>query len=475
MSPSHSATDQLLRILSGRLERSAVSGQRSAVDPRPPTPAWAEVADVAVRHSLAPLLYKRLKQSDAWAPIPADVRERLRLAYYVSARRNKRLYQELGPVLRCLRGSGIPVVVLKGAYLAEAVYGDVALRPMCDVDLLVPEEEMQEAQATISGIGFVSGKPEDTTLPPRIHKHLPALVKGDLAVEVHWTIAPDSMPSAMRPDNLWDRVRPTTVAGEDVLALSPEDLLLHLCLHFGYQHHLAGLKFFCDIAETIHHFRGAMDSEVRHRTTETTENLGVRSEPRSSSNSVSSVASVVDSISVPGIDWQQVVERAREWGAARHVDLTLHLARSLLDAEVPDDVLEQLAPGGLDQRLLDTARESVLTETGYGPWMPILQLQGARSFGDKVKLLWKRIFLSRDKMAEAYPASCKSRHLHRYYVLRLRDVIRAYWAHTLRRGLPVVRSRGQDRNVALVNWLRSGKPVRKAKVKAEAKAEEETQ
>ena len=34
-------------------------------------------------------------------------------------------------------------MVLKGAYLAEAVYGDVALRPMRDLDLLVVLEGLQ--------------------------------------------------------------------------------------------------------------------------------------------------------------------------------------------------------------------------------------------------------------------------------------------------------------------------------------------
>ena len=187
-----------------------------------------------------------------------------------------------------------------------------------------------------------------------------------------------------------------------------------------------------------------------------TENRRVRSEPRPSPDSVFSVASVVDSISVPGIDWQQVVHLAREWGAARYVGLTLHLARSLLDAGVPDDVLERLVPGGLDQRVLETARQSVLAQTGYGPWTPFFDLRGARSLGDKVKLFRKRVFLSRDEMAAIYPASRDSRHLYLYYALRLKDVMRVFWSHNLRRGLPMIRSRGQDRNVSLVNWLKSG-------------------
>jgi hypothetical protein len=370
---------------------------------------------MAVHHGLAPLLFKRLKKSDARASVPADAWERLRLAYFASAGRNMRLYRELRTVLRCLRSSGIKVIVLKGAYLAETVYGNVALRPMCDVDLLVPRAELPRAQAVLLDMGGVQRQSEDNELCDTTRLHLPQFVIRDLVIEIHSTIASPTGPVGIDAAGLWDRAHPALIAGVEVLALSPEDLLLHLCLHFCYQHRLAGLRFFCDIAETIHHYRGEMD-------------------------------------------WPQVVDRAREWGASRYVGLTLYLAGSMLDAGLPDDVLERLVPGGLDQRILETARQSALAQTGYGPWVPFFELQGVRSLGDKARLFWERVFLSHGEMAAIYPASRDSRHLHFYYALRLRDVIRSFGSYTLRRGLPVIRSRGRAGNVSLVNWLRSGKP-----------------
>jgi hypothetical protein len=418
MTNPRSAADMLLRFLANSRQPSAVS--------REPTTDWNEVVETAVRHGLAPLLFKRLQESDARAYVPADARERLRRAYFVSAGRNMRLYRELRPVLRCLRSAGVPVIVLKGAFLAEAVYGDIALRPMCDADLMVPGAELPRARAALLDMGGVLRHSEDIESCRRERHHLPPVDIRGFAIELHWTIASPTGPVRIDAAGLWDRAHPATIAGVEVLALSPEDLLLHQCLHFCYQHRLAGLKSLCDVAETIHHFRDEMD-------------------------------------------WAQVVRSAREWGAARYVGLTLHLARSLLDAGVPDDVLEQLVPGGLDQRILETARQSVLAQTGYGPWTPFFDLRGARFLGDKAKLFRKRVFLSRSEMAAIYPASRDARHLHFYYVLRLKDVVRVFLSHNLRRGLPVIRSRGQDRNVSLVNWLKSGKPVRQAKVEVKAK------
>ena len=371
---------------------------------------------MAIHHGLAPLFFKRLKQSDVRVHVPEDAWERLRLAYFAGTGRNKRIYRELRPVLRRLVSERIPVIVLKGAYLAEAVYGDVAVRPMGDVDLMVPRAELFRAQATLLGMGGVRRLSSDEELLDwRRHHHVQPVVVRDVAIEIHWTIVPPNAPVRVDAAGLWDRAHPVTIAGVEVLALSPEDLLLHLCLHFGCDNRFGGLKSLCDIDETIHHFGGKMG-------------------------------------------WALVVHLAREWEASRYVGLTLHLARSMLGAGVPDEVLERLTPGGFDRRILETARESALVPTYRLQSLALIDRWGAMSLRDKAKLSWERVFLSRDEMAEVYPASRNSRHLSYFYMLRLRDVIRTFSANVRRRGSSTAGSRGQDRNAALVNWLRSGKP-----------------
>jgi hypothetical protein len=349
------------------------------------------------------------------ACVPTSVWEQLRLVYFASARRNSRLYRELGPVLRRLHGSGIPVIVLKGAFLAEVVYGDVALRPMCDVDLMVPRAEVPRTQAVLLDMGGIPEHAGDHEWWYRRECHLPAIVIDTLPIEVHWSILP---PGTVSPDTagLWHRARPASVAGVEALVLSPEDLLLHLCLHSSYRENLrGGLRPLSDIVETI---RRCGD----------------------------------------GIDWALVVRLAHEWGATRYVDLALSLARSMLAAAVPDEILERLAPDGSDRRILQTARESILAQVDYSPRAPFFDALGARSFGDMVRLTWKRVFLSRDEMAAKYPASRNSRCICLYYGLRLRDAIRALGAYAERRGLPAIRSRGRARRASLANWLRSEKP-----------------
>jgi len=400
-----SRTDELLlSCLSGRAPGSG--------DPGPATTDWSKVVAKAVDFGLAPLLYKRLKEGGARARVPADSWKLLQLHYFVNSERITRRFRTLRTVLECLHSAGLPVIVLKGAYLAETVYDDAALRQMNDVDIMVPKAELPRAQAALLALGCTQIEPVDIETY-RDDYRLPEFYLHDLPFEMHWTIALPTGPVRIDVDGLWSRSRPATIAGVEVLALSPEDLLLHLCLHTRYLHQHFAPKPLCDIAETVHHFRD-------------------------------------------DLDWAQVVVRAHEWDAARHVGLALHLARVMLRVEVPDSVLEQLVPGGIDPRLLETAKEFTLAQKECRQVVPLFDQLGAESFGDKARLVWKRVFLSRTEMAETYPASRNSRLLYRFYVLRLRDVIRTYWSHTFRRGRLTVQSHGHDPNAALVNWL-SGK------------------
>ena len=242
----------LLRCLSDGREPSAVS--------REPATDWNEVVEVAVREHLAPLLFRRLKESDARAGVPADAWKRLRRAYFTSGDRNTRLYRELRTVLQRLRDSRVKVIALKGAFLAEAVYGDLALRPMCDTDLLVPRAELPRAQAILLDLGYGPQEREDIELLCQRSMELAPFVRDDSSVELHWSIAVPTSPCRIDITGLWARAQPATIAGVHLLALSPEDLLLHLCLHASHQHGLeCGLRPFCDIAEAVRHYGSEVD------------------------------------------------------------------------------------------------------------------------------------------------------------------------------------------------------------------------
>src|ERR1700683_4642008 len=84
---------------------------------------------------LLPLVYRNVKEA-----LPPELRETLRrvsLQYWAD---NQKLFRRLEERLTWFHANGIPTVVLKGAALSVLHYRDKGIRPMSDVDILVPED-----------------------------------------------------------------------------------------------------------------------------------------------------------------------------------------------------------------------------------------------------------------------------------------------------------------------------------------------
>lgn len=274
---------------------------------------WTKVIAEAGRHGIAPLLYERLTRRESSLTVPDRLLRTLRESFLMNGAKNALLYQELARVLRRLHQDHLPFIVLKGAHLAALVYDNPALRTMNDIDLLVPKQDLARAVSMLGELGYASEDHEDTTAR---HQHWPRMYKPPgPGIELHWAITSPGLPFCVDIAGLWERARPATIAGVAVRILSPEDLLLHICVHTASQGRenppLAhapfrlGLRPICDIAATVR----------RHKNE---------------------------------IIWQQVQCRALEWQAGKCVYVSLWLARKLLQVEVPGAALEFLQPGDFD-------------------------------------------------------------------------------------------------------------------------------
>jgi len=105
------------------------------------TSDWEDLVQQSIRQGVTPLIYHRVKKLGPGLSVPSNVLKRLRESYLQSSARNLRLYHQLGKLLLILQREDIPVILLKGAHLAEIVYGNIAVRPMADIDLLVRQED----------------------------------------------------------------------------------------------------------------------------------------------------------------------------------------------------------------------------------------------------------------------------------------------------------------------------------------------
>jgi len=191
---------------------------------------WPEVVELAEQHGTAPLMYRHLR--DAGVTVPPDVLSQFQALYVRHRRANDVRLRILGEILEAFRASGIETRVLKGPALMFLVYGNPALRPVSDLDILVRECDAGRAQRSLRALGFSA--PEDKVTSEMRH-HLPTAtrsVDGILVqVEIHRdALSMDGRSSIALAD---EREPPLTfeLRGHDVSTLGVHDMLWQVSEH----------------------------------------------------------------------------------------------------------------------------------------------------------------------------------------------------------------------------------------------------
>ena len=179
--------------------------------------------DVLDEQRLAPWLARR---ADRLPGLPAALRGELDALYYREARDAGARWIELRDVCEALRDAP-PCVALKGGALLATFYGELAERPMWDLDLLLPDPAAARAAAArLEAAGFRSVRGE------RAHHHLPALRRpgGNLAVELHTDLHTPS-PGEAFTDAIRRSARPAPNGFAPLRVPSRAALAAHHALH----------------------------------------------------------------------------------------------------------------------------------------------------------------------------------------------------------------------------------------------------
>jgi hypothetical protein len=305
---------------------------------------WESLILAAERHGLRPLLCRHL---DSIAPelIPRGVLAGLRSFFAANAARNFRLTAELLKIVSAFEIRRIPAIPFKGPVNAISVYGDVSLREIEDLDILVQEEKMREAEEVLSSLGY---RPEFRV--PRSQIPLVfrtecenAYIGGDgVRVELHWRITSSRFPSAIGVEGLWLRHRYVQLGNIRVRHLSPGDMLLVLCAHAG-THLWDKLEMVSAVAEVVRR----------------------------------------------NIDWEEVIRRAEEALSRRIVSLGLLLSREILKAELPDEILASAENDPAVRKLALEVRKKLFTRRS-DPIGPLERCSFRRQLADR---WWDRMLV----------------------------------------------------------------------------------
>jgi len=230
---------------------------------------------------------------------------------------NRVMLARVAAVVTALEAASIPSMLLKGGALVSLYYRDAGQRAMVDIDLLVHRADTDRAFAVLRGLGWEHAVRRRKVLA-RIRRfmHGTAFRSGDMELDLHSAVMMESRPTGAEPA-LWSRAEPVAIEGAHGMAMGREDLLIHVI---------------------VHSYRWAPSASLRW---------------------ITDVMAILARDTAP-LDWTLLVREARRMRVTLMVERSLRYLSLELGAEVPPDVVAQLAasPRGVLERLHYRANDS---------------------------------------------------------------------------------------------------------------------
>jgi hypothetical protein len=251
------------------------------------------------------------------APIAAQAH--LIAARNLAHKHNADVAREIRAIVAALAPLGVPVILLKGAAYAAARLPPAEGRLFGDIDILIPQAALDEAEALLMKAGWTSAKSDSYDqryyrewmheLPPLQHE------KRQTAIDVHHTIVPPTSRFAVDGKRLRDAaigVGPDHT-NNPVMVLAPADMVLHSAVHLFTEGEFGrGLRDLCDLDRLLRYFSD-VDPDF----------------------------------------WDQLAERASAFHLERPLHYALRFCTRILDTPVPARLQAFGAPGPLAARLMD--------------------------------------------------------------------------------------------------------------------------
>ncbi len=301
-----------------------------------------------------PMLYTCLNNSDLLAEFPEQFVDQCKESWRRTTLTNLRLAHAFGQLASLFQSAQIPVVALKGIYLANHIYPHSGMRQMGDIDLLVPESDLSRAREILIAQGYkqrVDFAYADIQAEIEIAHHLAPFIKeGSPTIELHWHIVKPGESHFVFPvDELWRRTVPCAIGQASALALTKEATFVHLCMHVSYHHLFAfGLRPLVDVHTLVSTFGDQLD-------------------------------------------WDEIAACGTSWQANRGILLTLAVAHRLFGTQIPrqfkeaEDIPDEVQKLVVEQIFSDASDSHNLTL--------LAKLYSQSSLWARLKTARKRIFI----------------------------------------------------------------------------------
>lgn len=327
----------------------------------PPDPDWAALL-ASIRHNrMQTLVASVIKTHPRAAALPDSFAVELEADSQTVSENAALLSEALATYLALAAEQDIETVVLKGLSVSINIYGDAAMRPGGDIDILVRRSQVEACLAILDGMGIGRYWPNlmDDAYYERHHLHQQRCTR-DLKVwfEIHWALDHPLTLLTIDYEAVMDRALSGRLLDQPVLDLDLPDLILSLCVHLvKHAVYLPATLDRDDLPRAI-----LADGMLMYYL---------------------DVAEAVKKYARE-IDWLQLIAVAEAGGAVDIVGSVLQVCADYLDAPVPDWVLMALpvtGVGAVTGRIMDRIVEfEINTYMGQEPdrlWNLLLATNGA--------------------------------------------------------------------------------------------------
>lgn len=213
---------------------------------------WSLVLDLARFHGVGPLLWRSITATCADLVPPAPLTA-LRQVTQAGTLLNGALARETVRISLAFQERGLPAIPFKGAALAALAYENANLRDFDDLDFIVPQARLAEAQDILSAHGYRPLSQSRESFQDAHYDepyHLYVHETSRLLVDLQWVMAHEQFSFRLDRSDIWDRQVSLSVDGGRISSIAPEELLIILCVH-GSKHAWERLKWIVDVAALI--------------------------------------------------------------------------------------------------------------------------------------------------------------------------------------------------------------------------------
>ena len=191
---------------------------------------WNYVIGKAIHNRIIPLLNHNLRIKDTRELailIPSNILDKIQELNYTFTGHSLVFHEEAKIILKCLDEAAIEFTPIKGVLLDQNVYPKKHLRFFSDIDLLFPNStEIKRAEQILLNLGFdhVFSNARESVF--RKYRH-----GQSIHCDMHRSLTFFNFFEYPKIGGFWRKTSEATVSGIKLEVMSPEYMIIVLCLH----------------------------------------------------------------------------------------------------------------------------------------------------------------------------------------------------------------------------------------------------